>query len=82
MADLKTPAAAVAAFRERHKLDQKAMDHLFGFSSDGRATRRWEAENAPYYVTILMAYADKFGIELMKELAEMRDLNLLCSAVV
>lgn len=80
MADLKTPADAVSAFRERHKLDQAQMDHLFGFSSGGRATRRWEAEDAPYYVTILMAYADKFGIDLMKEMAEMRDLNLLASA--
>lgn len=69
MAELKTPAADVRAFRERHNIDQKEMDRLMGFSSGGRASRRWEAEDAPYYVTILIAYADQFGLELMRELA-------------
>lgn len=70
--DIKTPAEAVRAFRERHKIDQTEMDRLMGFSSGGRATRRWEAEGAPYYVTILMAYADKHGLVMMKRLADER----------
>lgn len=64
-----TPGENVRAFRQRHKIDQPTVDRLLGFSSEGRATRRWEAEGAPYYVTILMAYADKYGLELMEELA-------------
>lgn len=65
----KTPAFAVTDFRERHRLDQEAVDTLFGFSSKGRACRRWEAEGGPYYVTLLMAYADAYGIERMEKLA-------------
>ena len=45
-----------------------------GFSSGGRATRRWEAEGAPYYVTVLMAYADTYGLGKMEELAAAREL--------
>lgn len=74
MANLKTPAMAVTDFRERHRLDQAAVDRLFGFSSGGRACRRWEAEDAPYYVTILMAYADIYGLAKMEELAAGREL--------
>lgn len=75
MADvtLKTPRADVVSFRERHKIDQAEMDRLMGFSSGGRATRRWEAEDAPYYVSILMAYGDEYGIELMRSLASVRE---------
>lgn len=72
--NLKTPAEAVKAFRDRHHLDQEGLDRLLGFSSRGRATRRWEAEGAPYYVTILMAYADAFGLGKMEELAASRSL--------
>jgi hypothetical protein len=68
---LKTPAGDVRDFRERHGLDQARLDQLLGFSSKGRATRRWEAEGAPFYVTILMTYADKYGIKVMAELADM-----------
>lgn len=75
MADttLKTPAAAIRDFRERHQIDQEEMDRLLGFSSKGRATRRWEAEDAPYYVSILMAYADVHGLDLMRKLADARE---------
>lgn len=69
----KTAAAAVKDFRTRHHLDQAGLDRLLGFSSGGRATRRWEADGAPYYVTILMTYADKFGIGIMEDLANKRD---------
>ena len=72
---LKTPPEAVVAFREAHGLDQSELDRLLGFSSGGRATRRWEAEGAPYYVTVLMAYADKFGIGIMEKLAQARELS-------
>jgi hypothetical protein len=74
MANPKTPASAVMDFRERHRLDQAAVDRLFGFSSEGRACRRWEAEGAPYYVTILMAYVDTYGLAKMEELAANREL--------
>lgn len=72
---LKTPASAVQDFRTRHRLDQEGLDRLLGFSSKGRATRRWEAEGAPYYVTILMAYADAYGLGKMEELAAARELD-------
>jgi hypothetical protein len=71
--DAKTPADKVRDFRTRHNLLGHEMDNLMGFSSDGRATRRWEAEGAPYYVTILMAYADRYGLDVMRELAASRD---------
>ena len=74
MSNPKTPPVVVTDFRERHRLDQAAVDRLFGFSSAGRACRRWEAEGAPYYVTILMAYADTFGLAKMEELAAGREL--------
>lgn len=66
----KTPAAEVVAFRERHGLIQEDVDRLFGFSSGGRACRRWEEDVAPHYVSVLIAYADKFGLDLMRELAD------------
>lgn len=69
---LKTSPDKVKKFRAEHNLDQAQLDSLMGFSSGGRATRRWEAEGAPYYVTILIAYADKHGVALMEKLAEER----------
>ena len=75
MSNPKTPKEAVTDFRERHRLDQEGIDRLFGFSSKGRACRRWESEGAPYYVTILMAYADTYGIAKMEELAASRELD-------
>jgi hypothetical protein len=74
MADARTPAQSVKDFRDRHKIDQSQLDRLMGFSSGGRATRRWEAEGAPYYVTVLMAYADTYGLGKMEELAAAREL--------
>lgn len=71
--ELKTPADRVREFRDRHKLDQAGLDRLLGFSSGGRATRRWEAGGAPYYVTLLIEYGDRYGIGLMEELAARRD---------
>lgn len=65
---LKTPAEVVSAFRARHQLTGEDMDELMGFASAGRATRRWESEGAPYYITLLISYADEFGIELMQRL--------------
>lgn len=63
----------VIAFRERHGLDQAALDRLVGFTSKGRATRRWESQGAPAYVGVLFAYADKYGLEVMEQLAQIRD---------
>lgn len=70
---MKTSAEAVLDFRVRHNLTGRDLDSLMGFSSDGRATRRWEAEGAPYYVTVLMAYADRYGLDVMRDLAAKRD---------
>lgn len=67
--------AAVAAFRETHGLDQAALDRLLGFTSKGRATRRWEAKGAPAYVGILFAYADAYGLATMEQLAQSRELE-------
>jgi hypothetical protein len=71
----KTPASAIIDFRERYRLDQGAVDRLFGFSSEGRACRRWESVGAPYYVSILIAYVDAYGIEKMEELAASLELS-------
>lgn len=71
----KTPPSVITDFRERHRLDQGAVDRLFGFSSEGRACRRWESVGAPYYVAILIAYVDTYGIEKMEELAASHELS-------
>lgn len=75
MANSKIPGSAVTDFRERHRLAQEWVDHLFGFSSGGRACRRWEAEGAPHYVGILMAYADAYGLAMMETMAAARKLG-------
>ena len=75
MPNRKTPASVVIDFRERHRLDQASVDRLFGFSSAGRACRRWEDEGAPHYVAILIAYADTYGLGKMQELAAARELD-------
>lgn len=69
----RTPAAAVRKFREQYNLTGEEMDRLFGFSSDGRTTRRWESAGAPYYVTLMIAYVNAHGIELMQRLSETSD---------
>lgn len=66
--DWTTDRTAVQAFRERHKLTGVQLDNMFGLSSGGRATRRWEdpMENgAPSYITIMMAYCNKFGCDTL-----------------
>ena len=68
MANPKVPSEDVVAFRERHQLDQEALDLLFGFSSKGRTTRRWEAVGAPRYVAVLMSYVDTYGLQLMLDM--------------
>lgn len=73
--NVKTHPSVVTDFRERHRLDQEAVDRLFGFSSGGRSCRRWERDGAPHYVSILMAYADQHGLALMEQLAASRDLE-------
>jgi hypothetical protein len=65
--------AEVKAFRARHGLTGKALDRLLGFRSDGRSARRWEEVGAPGYVAILFAYADRYGIDLLKEIADARE---------
>lgn len=69
MANPRVDPQEVIAFRERHQLDQEALDLLFGFSSKGRTTRRWESVGAPRYVEILMAYADTYGLGIMTDRA-------------
>lgn len=75
MPDRSVPAEAVASFRARHGLTHEELDTLFGSASKGRASRRWHAEGAPRYVGILIAYADKFGLELMRKMVEYHQIN-------
>lgn len=56
-----------------HGLDQEGLDRLFGFSSKGRASRRWEQEGAPAYVGVIMAYIDQHGLALAQEMASQRE---------
>ncbi len=74
MAKGPTPGSAVSDFLERHQLTSEGLDRLFGSTSKGRNCRRWEAEGAPHYVAILMAYADAYGIVKMEEMAARREL--------
>jgi antitoxin component HigA of HigAB toxin-antitoxin module len=67
-----TSPEVVKSFRQRHGLSSKDLDRLFGFSSDGRTTRRWEAEDAPPYVEVMIEYMDKHGIELAEKIAQRR----------
>lgn len=71
-----TPGVEVAAFLERHGLDQSEGDRLLGSASEGRTTRRWKAEGAPRYVAIMIAYADAFGIDLMRQMADELDAEM------
>lgn len=68
----KTPPERVVAFRQRHRLTTEELDRLFGFTSKGRATRRWEKEGAPAYVEVTMAYMDKLGLKTAREIATAR----------
>jgi hypothetical protein len=69
----KTSPEIVRDFRKRHGLTAEDMDRLFGFTSSGRATRRWEAEDAPSYVGVLIGYMDKHGTGLAEEIAKTRE---------
>jgi hypothetical protein len=66
---LATPADVVRDFRRRHKLDQPTLDAMMGFGSEGRAVRHWEAKAAPYPVSMIFAYADKYGLDILEEFA-------------
>lgn len=66
----KTSPDRVREFRKRHGLTAEEMDRLFGFSSNGRATRRWEAEDAPAYVGVLIAYMDLHGLDEARRIAK------------
>ena len=68
----KTPPGVIRDFRLRHDLSAEEMDNLFGFSSKGRATRRWEKEDAPPYVGLMIDYMDRFGLDIAKKAAERR----------
>lgn len=67
------PAAQAWQWRVKHNLTQPAVDRLLGFTSLGRAARRWETDGAPPYVEVLMAYIDKYGPELAEAVAKKRD---------
>lgn len=70
MSDNLVPPQEVLDFRTRHSLTHEELDALFGSASEGRSSRRWHKNGAPRYVGILMAYADKFGLGLMRELGQ------------
>lgn len=70
--EAKTPADRVIRFRQQHGLTTEELDRLFGFTSKGRATRRWESEGAPAYVEVAMTYMDKFGLKTAREIATAR----------
>lgn len=67
---LKVPPESVTNERERRGMDQKDFDRLMAHSSKGRACRRWEADGAPAYVALLLAYMGKFGDRLAEEYAK------------
>jgi hypothetical protein len=68
----KTNPDRVIDFRKRHNLTAEAMDELFGYGSKGRTTRLWESNGAPRYIGLLMAYMDRHGIKLAKDIANDR----------
>lgn len=71
MAD-KVSREEVIAFRERHGLRQEDLGVLLGHKSKDRGVRLWEEEygkGAPYYVRIIFAYVDRYGLDVLKELA-------------
>ncbi len=70
MSDNLVSPQAVLEFRTRHDLTHEELDALFGSASEGRSSRRWHKNGAPRYVGILMAYADKFGLGLMRKLGQ------------
>ncbi|MEQ6333254.1 hypothetical protein [Sphingobium sp. MK2] len=62
----------VVAFRVRHGLRQEDLGFLLGHKSKDRGVRIWEEEHgsgAPYYVRIIFAYVDRYGLDVLKELA-------------
>lgn len=69
LGSVKVPPKEIKAFRQRHRLTAEEMDDLFGFTSGGRSTRRWEKEDAPGYVRVLMGYFDKFGLDEARKIA-------------
>jgi hypothetical protein len=69
----KTAPDRVIDFRKRHGLTAEAMDELFGYSSMGRTTRLWESNGAPRYIGVLMAYMDRHGVKLAKDIANDRN---------
>lgn len=69
----KTPPERIVAFREAFGLDQADLDRLLGFSSKGRATRRWESEGAPAYVEVLLTYLERHGLDEAEKIAKQRE---------
>lgn len=69
----KTPPERVRRFRKDHGLDQPDMDRLLGFVSEGRTTRGWETgTGAPPYVELFIRYAEQYGLEVARTLADER----------
>lgn len=68
--------AAVKEFRARHGLTKQSdLAYLFGTATNNgtsRAVVRWETEGAQPYVRILIAYADRFGLDVFREEAAKR----------
>jgi len=51
----------------------RRTDRILGFTSFGKAARRWLEAGIPPYVATLMDYVETFGPELAEELALKRD---------
>lgn len=66
------PPERIKQFRRTYNLSGEALDRLLGFSSQGRATRRWEADGAPPYVEVLLRYIEAHGLDIASKLADER----------
>lgn len=70
MSDRYVSSEEIVEFMTQHNLTHEEFDLLFGSASEGRASRRWKSGGAPRYVGILMAYANHYGLELMRVMAQ------------
>lgn len=73
----KISADVLYAFRERYGVTHEELELLFGQGSDGRTSRRWHKDDAPYYIGLLMAYVDRYGFEVLEQMLEDPDYPIL-----
>lgn len=69
----KISADVLYAFRERYELTHEELELLFGQGSDGRTSRRWHKDDAPYYVGLLIAYVDRYGFDVIEGMLDNPD---------